>query len=511
MTEVSQAKPLRYINKGATDQAARTLKLWRHRPKIFVYDAMGVILDEWQEECAVLYTNHQRLGMVASKGPGKTGFLALMGIHFMCCFFRPKIAALSVTKDHLKSNLWAELHMWRDRSTLVKKTINEGASRMTLVGHEEYSFIDARSYAKSADEREQASALAGLHSDNVGFLIDEAGTIPDAVLATADAALSTGDSDTKRARLIVTANPERPQGMIYRAAMGRSIQEWAIYRISGDPDDPKRAPRVSAKWAQEQIDTYGREHPWVKVNVLAEYPDTAADKLLSEEEVHQAMNRDIEAENLAGFQLRMGVDVARGGADSTVLFRRRGKKAFAPKLESSALKAQELASLIAFECDKHMIERTWVDNTGGYGSGVVDNMEFFPHLDVQGVIYNSRAQDQRYYNKRTEMWMRMRDWVRAGGCLPNDPNLMQELIEPEVYFINGKVRLEEKEQIKQRLGRSPDRADALAQTFADPEQPSYAFEGGGGPGLPHHMSQGRFISKEDQLPTSYRPNPRFKS
>ena len=101
-----------------------------------------------------------------------------------------------------------------------------------------------------ADETTLASALAGLHSDNVGFLIDEAGTIPDSVLNTADAALAGGEDNTKRARLLVTANPEEPRGVLYRAYMGRTHQKWSIYNVSGDPDDPKRATRVNIDWAK---------------------------------------------------------------------------------------------------------------------------------------------------------------------------------------------------------------------------------------------------------------------
>lgn len=94
-------------------------------------------------------------------------------------------------------------------------------------------------------------------------------------------------------------------------------------------------------------------------------------------------------------------------------------------------------------------------------------------MDVTPVAYQSAAQDKRYFNKRTEMWVRLRDWVRKGGCLPNDPGLAKELVAPKLFFHGGKFRLEEKQQIKERLGFSPDKADALAQTFADVEQPSF--------------------------------------
>lgn len=509
MTEFNTPTPLRLINKPSTLQPEKVMALWRARPRIFYEDVMDVKLDPWQEDCVELYLNNQRLGLVASKGPGKTFLLAMLGWHFFITSYQPKLAALSISEAHLKSNLWAELLKWRARSQLLSLSTNEGNSKITLKGHEGYSFIDARSYPKMADNSQMASALAGLHADNVGFLIDEAGMIPDAVLATADAALSGLDAPNKKARLLVTANPEEPQGMLYRAYMKRTVQKWAIYTISGDPDDPKRAPRVSRDWALEQIETYGRDNPWVLVNVFGKYPEVSNDRLISEEEVFRAMNRTIEEREVAGSQLRLGVDVARGGVDNTAMASRRGLKAYPLELLSSSLNGHEVASRIAFMQQERKIERAFVDNTGGYGSSVIDSLQHFPHLDVTPVVYNAKAQDKRYYNKRTEMWVRMRDWIKNGGCLPNDPQLAEEILMPKIFFNGGVFRLEEKEQIKSRLKRSPDRADALAQTFADVEQPSFFADYSGNGGKPEHEYYDKYskrrqhIADEDDLDTYF--------
>lgn len=504
----------RYLNRSSEEQSALTMKLWQHRPKIFFRDVLDVTLDLWQEECVELYMNNQRLAMVASKGPGKTGLLSFIGWHMFICFHRPKIAALSISEKHLKANLWAELLQWRSQSKLLIASTNDGATRITLKGHEGYSFIDARAFPKSADESQQASALAGLHAKNVGFLIDEAGMIPDSVLATADAALTTEEGPTQRARLCVTANPEEAKGMIYRAVMGRSKQQWATYRISGDPDDPKRAPRVSKAWAQEQIDTYGREHPWVMVNVLAQYPPTSSTKLITEEEVYSSMRKNIEDIEVKNAQPRLGVDIARGGIDSSALIKRRGLKAYPLELISSTARGPEVASKIAFMWQEQDLEKVYVDDTGGYGSSVIDSLESFPNIEVTGIKYNTKAQDERYFNCRTEMWVRMRDWIKKGGALPNDPALAEEILMPNIYFHGGKMRLEEKEQIKARLGRSPDRADALAQTFYDVECDSF-YADYSSPHHPHtgkpHEIQGGYISDESQLPDNYRKSPNFKS
>jgi hypothetical protein len=513
----------RSYNKPISLQPSDITKLWRHRPKIFFKDAFDVTLDAWQEDCVQLYMENQRLALVASKGPGKTFFLSMIGWHFFATRYQPKMAALSVTKDHLMANLWAELLKWRARSPLLVQSTNEGFSKITMKGHEGYSFIDARSFPKQADETQQASALAGLHSDNVAFLIDEAGTIPDSVLATADAALSTGDSDTKCAKLLVTANPEEPKGIIYRAYMGRSVQKWAVYTISGDPDDPKRAPRVSKDWAREQIETYGKEDPWVLVNVYGKYPNISSSLLITEQEIHEAMNRDVDSKVIKNAQHRMGIDVARGGIDRTVFARRKGLKAYPLEAISSDVYGPELAGKAAFMQQDYGVERLFVDNTGGYGSSVIDSLQLFPNLDVTPVVYNAKAQDRRHYNKRTEMWVRMRDWIRKGGCLPKDPTLAEELMMPKLNFHGGVFRLEEKEQIKSRLGRSPDKADALAQTFADVEQPSFFSDFSGSAAGSRDITDEEFVemwnkqnrsgylSDQSHIDKFFRPAPNYKA
>jgi phage terminase large subunit len=533
MTQLTDAngipypRPLNNTSKPVDLQPHHMMKLWRERPLIFFKDVLDITPDPWQADAVELYSKKQRVGLVASKGVGKTLLLAALCQHFFITRYRSKIAVLSVTKDHLKSNLWAELLRLREQSQLLKLSTNDGMERITMKGHEGYNFIDARSFPKQADETQMSSALAGLHADNVAFFIDEAGTIPDAIINTADAALSTGDTDTKCARLICAGNPEIPKGVIYRASMGKTEQDWGIYHVSGDPDDPKRAPRVSVKWAREQIASSmgGREDPWVMINVLGKYPLTAMNSLISEQEVMDAMSRKIDDNLIKNSQHRMGVDVSRGGADSTVFFRRQGLKAFPLEERPSSELGPQLAGRIALICQDQKVERVFVDDTGGYGSSVVDSLGVFSYqtIDVTPIKYNARAQDQqRYNNCRTEMWCRMRDWIKKGGCLPYDKKLLEEISEPRILTHMGISRLEAKEEIKKRLGRSPDRADALAQTFADVESMSffadYTQDGRKLDDLSHEeiiaehyrRKQGNYISDESQIDKYYNPPSNYK-
>ena len=118
-------------------------------------------------------------------------------------------------------------------------------------------------------------------------------------------------------------------------------------------------------------------------------------------------------------------------------------------------------------------EETWradgtiVDGTGGYGSGVIDAGQTMGRtwFDCQ---FAGKAFSPKYANKRAEIWFLMAEWVRNGGALPEIPELVGELTTPTYSFQGDKFIVEPKEDIKKRLGRSPDYADALAVTFAFP-------------------------------------------
>ena len=67
------------------------------------------------------------------------------------------------------------------------------------------------------------------------------------------------------------------------------------------------------------------------------------------------------------------------------------------------------------------------------------------------------------------MWWLLKEWLEGGGVLPDDSDLKDDLIGPQYFYTpNGKIALERKEDMKKRGLSSPDKADALALTFASP-------------------------------------------
>lgn len=455
---------------GIEKEAIAKIRRWRSDPVFFVREQFGVEPDEWQKDVLMAFARKDtpRIAMEACAGPGKSAVEAWIAWNFLSCYGEkgehPKGAAVSVTADNLKDNLWPELSKWQGRSKFLTKSFTWTKERIFLNEHPETWFISARSFSKTADPETQGRTLSGLHSKYILYLIDESGDIHPAVLRSAEQGLS----NVKFGKIVQAGNPTSHDGILYLAAVTQR-DKWFVIRITGDPDDPKRSTRIDKEWAASQITQYGRDNPWVMAYILGQFPPSSINSLLSVKDVEDSIARVIREEDIIGAQKRLGVDVARFGDDRTVIFPRQGLVAF-KYAEMRNANSHEVAARVAKAKAQWGSENEFLDVTGGYGSGVEDSLKLAGYSPFP-VNFSGSAADSRYFNLRSEMWFRMAEWVRRGS-LPNVPVLTRELTAPTYTFVKGKFRLEEKDQIKARLGYSPDAADALACTFALPDMPS---------------------------------------
>lgn len=182
--------------------------------------------------------------------------------------------------------------------------------------------------------------------------------------------------------------------------------------------------------------------------------------------------------------LVFGVDVARFGGDACVIQPRRGLAAF-PAQRIVGIDNMTFASLLHRRIVDERPDAVFID--AGRGEGVIDRLRQLgsPSAIIE-VPFGAKAIDSGingYANRRTEMWDGIRKWLQQGGAIPNDYELTKELATP-TYSYDGQARmkLEAKDAIRSRVGFSPDRADALALTFAEPvvarENDGYADRSG---------------------------------
>lgn len=205
-----------------------------------------------------------------------------------------------------------------------------------------------------------------------------------------------------------------------------------------------------------------------------EYPCTSAeafqttgeDSFISPDLVMRARKSTAEEHG----SLVIGVDPARFGDDRTSIVRRRGRVAY--KLESYTKKdTMEVAGIVHLIIKQEKPTKVFID-VGGLGAGVVDRLrEMGYEKIIVAVNSGEKALDQnKYFNKRAEMWGEMKGWLSDAPCqIPDSDTLHADLCAPSYKFdSNTRVQLEKKEDIKKRGLRSPDEGDALALTFAYP-------------------------------------------
>ncbi len=444
---------------------AQVLARWKADPVRFVVDNFHVEPDWWQADMLRAYNRPdvKRVAGVACKGPGKTTVMSWAGWHFMATRPHCKVPCASINGSNLKDGLWAEFRKWQMRSPILMAAFEWTQTRIFEKKNPGTWFASFRTWAQDADPQQQANTIAGLHEDYLLWLLDEASEMPDGVVSAALAALM-GGIETKA---MIAGNCTRTSGPIWRAS-GQDRHLWHVTRITGDPDDPRRSPRIDIEEARRQIAEHGRDSYTVKVNILAEFPDRQADKLLDIRDCEVAMDRGV-AEGAHINEARiLGVDTARFGDDKSIIAPRQGRVCFKLK-EFDQLDTVVMADQIIRVSDRWQADKVFIDE-GGIGGGTVDQCRSRGYR-VQGINFGSKATDEKkFVNKRAEMYFKAAEWVtKGGGNLPEDRMLATELSAP-IYWHDklDRICIEPKDDIKARLGRSPDRADAFVLSFAHP-------------------------------------------
>jgi hypothetical protein len=258
---------------------------------------------------------------------------------------------------------------------------------------------------------------------------------------------------------MVFGNPTRNTGR-FRECFGKFKHRWHTFKV-----DSRTARMTNKPQLQQWVDDYGEDSDFVRVRVRGEFPRAGSTQFIDVERVERAMSTRV-AGNESAPRL-LGVDVARFGDDQSVILKRQGRKVL-PLDKYRGLDTMQLAAFVAEKIDTWHPDATFVDGTG-LGAGVVDRLRSRGY-EVFDVLGASKSDDQtKYFNKRAECWGRMKDWLGDECELPNDPDLRDSLIGLEYgYAPNMAIQLESKKDMKDRGLASPDEADALSFTFAEP-------------------------------------------
>lgn len=233
--------------------------------------------------------------------------------------------------------------------------------------------------------------------------------------------------------------------------------KWTVYDTQAL--DPAEVERL-------RVDMEGNENAWSR-EFLCDFGASGEDQLISLDEAESASKRQYTERDVGQAPVILGVDPARFGSDRSVIIRRQGLAAFPPAVYRG-IDNMDLAERVAVQIRQLDPAAVFIDS--GAGAGVIDRLRQLGHQVVE-VPFGGKATDEQYRNRRTQMWWDMREWLKAGGSIPDILALKQELATPTFsYDVQGRKCLESKDQIKKRLqdAGSPDIADALCLTFAAP-------------------------------------------
>ena len=425
------------------------ISAYRDNPVLFVKEVLGASPLPWQEDfLRAVARGERRISVRAGHGVGKSTVCSWALIWHMVTRYPQKSVVTAPTAAQLFDALYSELKSWINKLPPILKDLFEVFSdRINLKDAPESSFISART---SSSERPEA--LAGVHSENVLLIVDEASAVPEQVFEAAAGSMS-GHSATT----ILISNPTRNSGLFYKTHHELAA-DWFRLHVSCI-----NIPLVSSDFVRQIDATYGRESNAFRIRVLGEFATADSDTLISAELVESAMSRDI----VQGDEpMVYGLDVARFGTDRTALCKRRGNVVVEIK-HWGGLDLMQTVGQIVNEAKTDNPEEICVD-TIGLGSGVADRLreQGYNIRDVN--VSESSAMNPNANKLRDELWLSVKDWLATRAVkLPDDPTLRHELVTPRYNFTsNGKIVVESKDSLKRRGYRSCDLADSLCLTFA---------------------------------------------
>ena len=426
------------------------IERYERDPVGFVENVLEAKPLPWQKDFLnALARGERRISVRAGHGVGKSTACSWALIWHMTTRYPQKSVVTAPTSAQLFDALYSELKAWINKlPAVLRESFEVFSDRVVLKGAPESSFISART---SSTERPEA--LAGVHSEHVLLVVDEASAVPEQVFEAAAGSMSGHSAST-----ILISNPTRNSGLFYKTHHDLA-SDWFRMHVSC-----LNIPLVSSDFVSQIKATYGEESNAFRIRVLGEFALADDDTLIPAELVDGAIRRDITAGG--DDPLVYGLDVARFGSDRTALVKRKGNVVLEVK-SWGGLDTMQVVGAIVNEAKLDKPDEICVD-TIGLGSGVADRLREMGHNVRDVNVAESSAMNPNANKLRDELWLAVKDWLATKSVrLPADDQLRHELVAPRYSFTSsGKVVVESKDSMRKRRMRSPDLADALCLTFA---------------------------------------------
>lgn len=467
-------------------------------PVEFVKDIIGASPDVWQEIALYDMAFNQRVAIKAGHSVGKSAMESWVLWWFI--FTRPncRIIATAPTKTHMFDVLWAEAGHWLGKSEILQKYFEWQKTRIVYRENPSNWFAVAKTASKS-------EGMAGTHKEDSGVLIiiDEGSGVDSDIIEALEGSIT--DDNCK---MLICGNPVKTTGYFKDCFTTDKRFEGHRHTVSCiNSKIVTRNVNDRIKYAQGIAEKYGIDSNVYRIRVLGLFPKVEDDVFIPIDLYTNALlKRDFYAEGdkviekriiIPNGDIQIGVDVARYGGDSTVYNPRVGQimlpqiKRPKPSDDIGLMQfAQELYIMAAnlmktYKQNKALIA---VDDNG-VGGGLVDRLKQMlienpiEGCDVEIAACNSwntvnkelekkkKSENKAYipYSKwGDQMYGHLKDLLMTGELFfyEYSEQLEGELTCRKYSMPNGLIKLETKDQMKDRGLKSPDHSDAAMLAVA---------------------------------------------
>ncbi len=392
--------------------------------------------------------------VASGHGIGKSAIESILLLWFLGCW-RSKIGCTAPSADQMFDILWAEIALWLPRMKEEMRANYEWQSdHIRMVDNPENWWARAKTARP-----EKPEALAGIHADNVGIMVDEASGVAEIVFQTAHGSLT-----NKNILVVMISNPTRSLGYFYDSHH-KFKQDFQCLQFSS-----LDSPIVDEAYVDKIRTTYGEGSDEWRIRVTGQFPrEDAVDDKGYVQLIPEADIRFVDDNRLHGPK-RMGVDPSGMGSNKTVFVVRDAMVAYVAMAKQKS-DASSIAMQAATLMDELIIspDDVYLDSFG-VGAESYQKLALM-RLDVHGVNVDMDPDDlETFLNKRAEAYWRMRNWLRQGGVLVRHEGWEDLKTIKYRRNLKGKIQIMPKLDM-QKLGiPSPDFADALMLTFVEEER-----------------------------------------
>jgi len=426
-------------------------------------------VETWSKQNEIYQSvNDNRYTAVRScHGPGKSFTAAWVVAWWLSTRKDPFVVTSAPTSHQVRTILWREIRRAKKAANLPGK-ITQGQVPEWRQADELVAF--GRKPADYLDPVTASAAFQGIHATNLLVVLDEGSGIPE-WLAQATETLITNETS----RLLIIGNPDNPLSYFAKAFRPGSgfnkikISAFDTPAFTGEPISEELTNRLTSKiWVEERATRWGTQSPLYKSKVLAEFPDITDDTVFTPNMLTMAITND-RSRHAVDEIGRYGFDIARLGADESVVYHNRAGYVRSVARWSKLDTMETVGRYRRLNPDPTTATSPpAVIDVNGLGAGVYDRLR---ELGYKVVPFNGgeRAYNpDKYKNRRAEAYWEARTLFEEGllDIEELDEDLQAELL--EVHFkvdSTGRTQIESKDDITQRLGRSPDRADAFIMSL----------------------------------------------